>query len=54
MSWQIILFIIKITSPVEFCLAVILLLAILGSNSANATIDEIKINSDANISVAAA
>lgn len=54
MNWHTILFIIKTTSAVEFCLAVSLFVVILGSKSAKATIDEIKTNIDTNNKVTAA
>lgn len=44
----------KTTSAVEFCLAVSLFVVILGSKSANATIDEINTKIDTNKSVTAA
>ena len=45
-SWQIILFIMNTTYPVEFCLAVSRFDVILGSNSAKVTIQEMKTKTD--------
>ena len=53
-SWHIILFMMKTTYPVEFCLAANLFVVILGQNSAKATTDEINTKSDENIKVTAA
>jgi hypothetical protein len=44
----------KTTYAVEFCLAVNLFVVILGSNSANATTDEINTNKETNSKVMAA
>eukprot|EP00919_Chromeraceae_sp_WS-2016_P048165 GHVR01114122.1.p1 GENE.GHVR01114122.1~~GHVR01114122.1.p1 ORF type:complete len:106 (-),score=1.74 GHVR01114122.1:2018-2335(-) len=52
-NWHTILFIINTTSAVEFCLAVNLLVVILGSNRAKATIDDMNTNIEENSNVIA-
>lgn len=51
MNWHIILFIMKTTYPVEFCLAVRLFVVILGSNIVKATMHETNTNKNEKINV---